>query len=284
MRLARWMYVVVFVVACNPMDDAANPAYISAEPITFTVTASQGSASTAISELWFYTDGDVLGVVDTPVSLPLLKAGPQTISVFAGIKNNGIGTSRIRYPFYQVYDTTLNVVPGAAYSLRPSFSYVPSALIDASRNFEAGNSFVAGSENDGTIELLNEPLLAASGVRCVRMKLPAGAPQLSYLDENNISLTSGDVAFMEMDYSCNNTFIVGMYVVSGGNSTKIPVLYLTPTQDADAEEPRWNKIYMDLGMTASQNVSADYYRLYIECIAQESAQPVIYIDDIKIVK
>ena len=284
MRLARWMYVVVLAVSCNRMDDGATPAFITSEPFSFVTLPSQGSNSTAISELWFYTDGDVLGVVDTPVTLPLLKTGPQRISVFAGIKNNGMGTSRIRYPFYGVYDTTLNIVPGNTYTLRPAFTYLPSAIIDASRNFEAGNSFVAGSANDGTIELLNEPALASSGVRCVRMKLPEGASQLSYIDESNITLTSGEVAFMEMDYSSNNTFIVGMYVISGGNSTKIPVLYLTPTQNAGAENPGCNKIYIDLGMIASQNVSADYYRLYIECASQESDQPVIYIDDIKIVK
>jgi len=284
MRLAGWMYVVLIAVSCNRMDDGANPAFITTEPFSLEVLPGQGSNSTAISEIWFYTDGDVLGVVDTPVTLPLLKTGPQQISVFGGIKNNGMGTSRIRYPFYQVYDTTLNIISGNTYTLRPRFSYLPSAIIDASRNFEAGNSFVAGSNNGGTIELLNEPALAASGVRCVRIKLPPGAAQLSYIDESNITLTSGEVAFMEMDYSCNNTFIVGVYVISGGNSTKVPVLYLTPTQNAGAEDPGWNKIYMDLGMIASQNVSANYYRLYIECTAQESNQPVIYLDDIKIVK
>ncbi|MFM7727791.1 MAG: hypothetical protein ACKO7B_13885, partial [Flavobacteriales bacterium] len=67
-------------------------------------------------------------------------------------------------------------------------------------------------------------------------------------------------------------------------SIKVPVLYLTPTQNAGTESPGWNKIYMDLGMIASQNVSADYYRLYIECLPQESSQPIIYLDDIKIVK
>lgn len=284
MRLARWMYVVVFAVGCNRSDDDVLPAYIQADSFSFTTQSIQGSNSEGISELWCYANGNILGVVDTPVSLPLLQTGSQTITIFPGIKNNGMGTSRIRYPFYTSYDTTINVVPGETFRLNPRFYYLSSALIDATRNFEAGNSFAATSSNDGTMELLNDPLLAASGVRCVRMSLPAASGLISYLDENNIALSAGNVAFMEMDYSCNNTFVVGVYVVQDGNSTKLPVLFLTPTQATGLDQPQWNKIYMDLGMIASQYPSADGFRLYVECTREEAAVPLIFIDDIKIVK
>jgi hypothetical protein len=284
MRLSRWMYVFVFAVACNRSDVESLPAFIQADSFSFATQTLQGSSSNGISELWCYNDGNILGVVDTPVSLPLLETGPQTITIFPGIKNNGMGTSRIRYPFYTGYDTTINVVRGETYRLNPRFYYLNSALIDASRNFEAGNSFVASSFNDGSMELLNDPLLAASGVRCVRMSLPTASNLISYLDDDNIALTGGDVAFMEMDYSCNNTFVVGVYIVQDGSSTKLPVLFLTPTQTTGADQPEWNKIYMDLGMIASQFPGADGFRLYVECTREEASIPLIFIDDIKIVK
>lgn len=284
MRLARWLYVVVFAVACNKSDEDAIPSYLKTESFSLSTLPLQGSSSSSISELWFYADGNILGVVDTPVALPLLESGLHTITVFPGIKNNGMGTSRIKYPFYTAFDTTLQFIPGETYTIQPRFTYISSALIDATRNFEAGNTFIASSSNNGIIELLNDPLLAASGVRCARMTLPAGASLISYIDEENISLTAGEVAFLEMDYSCNNTFAVGVYVITGGNSIKVPVLYLTPTQSSDAATPDYNKIYMDLGMIASQYTSADNFRLYVECTSQEAAVPTIYIDDIKIVK
>jgi hypothetical protein len=114
--------------------------------------------------------------------------------------------------------------------------------------------------------------------------LPAGAALLSYLDQTSFSVPSGSVTFLEMDYSCNNTFSVGVYVLQGGTSIKVPVLYLTPTQ-ANAEGfPTWNKIYMDLGMVAKQYPNATSYKLFIECTRNEASVPVIYLDDIKIVK
>jgi hypothetical protein len=116
------------------------------------------------------------------------------------------------------------------------------------------------------------------------MSLPPGAPLLSYLDETNIALNAGEVAFMEMDYSCNNTFVVGVFTIDGGNSTKVPVLYLNPTQPEGDASPAWNKIYMDLGMIASQYPNTDNFRLYVECLSEEAAEPIVFLDDIKILK
>jgi hypothetical protein len=284
MRLVRWIYLVLMIAACNRSNVDEQPAFIQSGTVTLSTLSSQGSNSSAISELWFYADGDILGIVDTPSALPLLKQGNQTITVFPGIKNNGMGTSRIRYPFYSSYDTTVFVEPGNSYLIEPRFTYLSSAVIDATRNFETGNTFIAATDNQAVMELMNDPSLAASGVRCVRMTLPETANLLSYLDETNVDLEAGQVAFLEMDYSCNNTFVVGLYTIDGGNSTKVPVLYLTPTLTGNADVPQWNKIYMDLGMVASQYPNTDSYRIYVECTPSEAQSPVIYLDDIKIVK
>jgi hypothetical protein len=278
------MFLIVIIAACNRSDDDHVPAFIQTETVTLSTLSYQGSNSSAISELWFYSDGDILGVVDTPVSLPLLKQGNQTITVFPGIKNNGMGTSRIRYPFYTSYDTSIFIEPGQSYSITPRFSYLTSAVVDASRNFESGNTFLEATGNDAIMELLSDPDIAATGVRCVKMTLPSGSSLLSYLDETNIELEAGSVAFLEMDYSCNNTFAVGLFAIAGGNPTKVPVLFLTPSQSGNGELPEWKKIYMDLGMVASQYPNTESFRLYIECTRSEEESPVIFLDDIKIVK
>jgi len=149
---------------------------------------------------------------------------------------------------------------------------------------EAGTACAPDSSDAGVMGWLKGPVLAASGVSCVRMSPPASSTLLGYLDETNISLSAGNVSFMEMDYSCNSTFVVGVYVVQDGSSTKFPVLFLTPNQSTGVELPQWNKIYMDLGVISSPYPSADGFRLYFECTREEATVPVIFIDDIKIVK
>jgi len=279
------IFLVTLISSCKRSDSDLIPAYITANHHSFqSDLITQGSNSTGISELWFYTDGNILGVVDTPVSLPLLKEGRQTITVFAGIKNNGMGVSRIRYPFYASFDTTIDVVSGQTFALKPRFRYLDNASVDATRNFESGNFFTAAPVNDGSFELEDQSNFVASGVRCGRFTLPSNGNLLSYLDPTDFSITSGSVAFMEMDYSCNNTFSVGVYVEQGGTLSKVPVLYLTPTPTSSDGLPNWNKIYMDLGMIAKQYPNATAYNLFIECSRSETAVPVIYLDDIKIVK
>lgn len=284
MRFIVLIFLVSPINSCKRSESDLIPAYITASKHSFQASVSQGSNSTGITELWLYTDGDILGVVDTPVSLPLLKQGRQTITVFAGIKNNGMGVSRIRYPFYASFDTTLDIVAGENYTLIPHFKYIDNALVDATRDFESGNFFTAVTDNDGSFSLEDQENFAASGVRCGRFTLPSNRNLISYLDQTNFTINSGSVAFMEMDYSCNNTFSVGVYVNQGGSPTKVPVLYLTPTQANSDGLPNWNKIYMDLGMVAKQYPNATSYNLYIECSRNEAAVPVIYLDDIKIVK
>ena len=279
-------FAVSLAISCKRSDSDLVPAFISVSEYTVqTSTSSQGSNSTGITEFWCYTDGDILGVVDTPVSLPLLKQGRQTINVFPGIKNNGMGVSRIRYPFYTSFDTTLDVVPGQTYTLKPRFSYIDNAVIDKTRDFESSSVFQVGSVNEGgTFDWFDVSGFPATGIRCGRFSLPPNATLISYLDQTSFSIISGSVAFMEMDYSCNNTFSVGVYVNQSGSLTKVPVLYLTPTQSGSEGLPNWNKIYMDLGMVAKQYPNATVYNLFIECSRNEAAVPVIYLDDIKIVK
>jgi hypothetical protein len=285
MRLALFLCLLVCLVSCSDSrNDIGIPSFVVADQVDLTTTFAQGSNSHGISELWYYIDGDITGVLDLPSHLPVLKEGMHNVTVFAGIKNNGMGTSRIRYPFYTAYDTSIYFTKGELYHIQPRFEYLNNTQVDATRNFEAGNPFLEATGNDGTVELLNVPDLAASGVRCVKMELPDDATLLSFVDETNVSLTSGDVAFLELDYSCNNTFVLGLYVVTGGTSQKQSVLYLTPTNDGDGSVPTWNKVYMDLGMVASQYPSADYYRLFVECTRDEATVPAIYLDDIKVVK
>ena len=277
---------VSLVISCKRSDSDLVPAFISVKDYSLqTDSLTQGSNSSGITEFWCYTDGDILGVVDTPVSLPLLKQGRQTINVFAGIKNNGMGVSRIRYPFYTSFDTTLDVVPGQTYTLMPRFSYIDNALVDATRDFNQPSSFQASPTNDGgTFARIPRPGIPPPNDKYGLFTLPSGASLLSYLDSEDFMITSGSTAFLEMDYSCNNTFSVGVYVDQSGPLTKVPVLYLTPTQSGSEELPNWNKIYMDLGMVAKQYPNATSYNLFIECLRNEATVPVIYLDDIKIVK
>jgi hypothetical protein len=283
MKLTLLFCILVLFNSCDFINpDERDPAFIFIDTFEVTTTPGQGTNRNGISELWVYANADIIGVFDVPAQIPLIGNGNQQITIFAGIKNNGIGTTRIRYPFFATFDTVLNLQGLNEYHLTPRFTYNQGALIDNSRNFETGNTFVSGSNNNGSIDLIDDSQIAADGNRCIRATVN-NPGYLQFIDNTDLTMESGNTVFLEMDYSCNNTFGIGVYALQAGNSAKIPILYLTPTTPDAGSTPAWNKVYVDFGAIAIQYPNADYYRIYFESSANESATPTIFLDNLKIV-
>lgn len=284
MKLLLNSVALLIFTGCNVINpDEQEPSFVFIDSYSFQPQAGQGSSSTAITELWNYANDDIQGVFDLPAQIPVLRTGLNKYSVYAGIKNNGMSSTRIRYPFYAVYDTILDLQPLQSYHITPRFQYHTAAQVNATRDFEAGNFFQAGPNNGATIEVINNPTLAVDGDRFGKIILTPPLNYMSFIDNSNIVMQAGNTIFIEMNYSCNNTFIVGTFTVENGDTRKNPVIYLTPTNTDGGDTPTWKKIYIDLGIVAGENPNADYHRLYVECISSETESPVVFLDNIKIV-
>ncbi len=284
MKLLLFSVALLILTGCNILNPKEqDPSFVFIDSYSFQPLSNQGSSSTAITELWNYANDDIQGVFDLPSQVPVLRTGRNKYSVYAGIKNNGIGSTRIRYPFYTVYDTILDLQPLQSYRISPVFRYHSAAQVDASRDFEGGNFFQSGPNNGATIEVINNPALAVDGARFGKTTLTPPLNYMNFIDDTNIIMQAGNTIFLEMNYSCNNTFIVGMFTIENGDTRKNPVIYLTPTTTDNGETPTWKKIYIDLGVVAGENPNANYHRLYIECISNETSSPVVFLDNIKIV-
>jgi hypothetical protein len=274
---------LIMFYSCNLINpDEPAPAYIFIDEFSVVTTPGQGTNRNAITELWVYSNADIVGVFDLPAQIPIIGNGNEQLTIFAGIKNNGIGTTRIRYPFFATYDTVLNLNSLDEFRLSPVFTYYDEVQIDNSRNFETGNTFVAGPNNQGSLQLIDDSQIAADGNRCIKVSM-GDASYMQFIDNSNLLMDAGNTVFLEMDYSCNNTFAVGVYVVQGGNSSKVPVLFLTPTTPEAGMIPEWNRVYVDFGAIAIQYPQADYYRIYVESSSNESTSPTVFLDNLKIV-
>ena len=100
--------MAVFSFSCSKFDkEEAVPSYISIPAIKLIVPDSlksqQGTASAKISDAWVYINDVLQGVYELPAKFPVLKEGSNTIKIRAGIKQNGIGSTRPIYPFFNDY-------------------------------------------------------------------------------------------------------------------------------------------------------------------------------------
>jgi len=263
----------------NPQEK--EPAYLYIPSFTFQANLDQGTSSEEITEVWVYANDKSLGVYDLPAKIPILDLGTSNIRIFAGIKNNGISNSRIRYPFYAPFDTTLTISAFQIDTIVPNFSYYNLVVINE-KAFESGNFLTQTGANNGTFSTTNNNLQVFEGSRSGVGHLDAGMSLLYFKDDENFTYTSGDNVFLEMNYSSNNTFSVGFITTTGGITAKNMALIINPTSSGDGLTPVWKKIYIDFGYLLLQNPNAQYHEWYIEAVPNNSSVPVnIFLDNLK---
>lgn len=271
-----------FLSGCDIINPSEKePAYLYIPSFTFQTNINQGTSSEAITEVWVYSNDQSLGVYDLPAKIPILNLGTSNIRIFAGIKNNGISNTRIRYPFYAPFDTTITLSAFQTDTLIPHFSYYNEAVI-SEKGFESGNFLIQTGTNNGSFSITNQASQVFEGNRSGWGHLDVGSSHLYYKDDQNLTYTSGDNVFLEMNYSSNNTFSVGYITTTAGIASKNVALIINPTCSGDGLTPVWKKIYIDFGYVLMQNPNAQFHELYVEAIPTSSTAPVnIFLDNLK---
>lgn len=278
-------FIALFVLVLQGCDiinpEEKEPAYLYIPSFTFQANLDQGTASESITEVWVYAKDQSLGVYDLPAKIPILDLGTTDIRIFAGIKNNGISNTRIRYPFYAPFDTTLTLSPFQVDTLIPHFSYYSQAVI-TEKGFEGGNFLVQTGTNNGNFSVTNQAAQVFEGNRSGWGHIDTGLSHLYYKDDDNLNYTSGDNVFLELNYSSNNIFSVGFITTTGGIASKNLALIINPTSSGDGLLTVWKKIYIDFGYVLQQNPTAQFHELYIEAIPANATTPVnIFLDNLK---
>ena len=262
------IYLLLILAACNKENTDEIPSYINIESITL-----EEDTLNKITDAWIYINDQIQGVYELPTEFPVLNRGNQQIRIRAGIKLNGIASTRIAYPFYSSFIDTINLAIDSIIKMNPIVHYIDSAnfffedfnedsiVIDSTinsdvnliRETEDGNNYAVGKLNDSlmvfeiaTHELINLP--------------QAGAP-----------------VFLELNYKCNTEFLVGVYVNYTQLVNQKDLLWVNPKEN-------WNKIYINLTPAISEGINATSFKVFIGMVRDFSlTQNEIYLDNIKIV-
>lgn len=272
----------IILNSCNP--DEPDPAFIYIEDFQFNTAPGEGTSSQKITEMWLYINDQVVGVTDLPARIPVLETGNVNVGIFPGIKNNGLSSMRIKYPFFSGYTYSTNLKPLQTDTVVPSFSYFDDLLIVEKDYDGSSPSMVSFSSNQGQLLISDDSNVAFEGERCGHYILEAGNSLLAFKDDQNLEFNSGEVVFLELNYSSNNQFSTGLIAREGTTDRKNMAVIINPTTDGSLA-PVWNKIYIDLGLIISQNSNASYFEIYFEATPDNSGEPIhIYLDNLKLVR
>ncbi|MBE0663792.1 MAG: hypothetical protein IH597_15155 [Bacteroidales bacterium] len=282
-------YLILFLIAtalnaCDPKGDDGIPAYIHIEEIGLTTEPGQGTASHKITDAWVYIDMKLIGVFELPATFPVLQQGDQEVTIYAGIKINGIAATRSAYPFFTPIIVDVNLTPGVVDTISNAVvSYDPETTFSWMEDFDGALSIDTTSNSETNLVRISDPDLifsfdnepndysAMASVSGDTLLFECATIQSLEFPEG------GKPVFLEMNYKNNHNLTVGLTMVSSGQTVQQALLVLNPSET-------WNKIYINLTPTISYFYNATDFRIFIGLLrTPETETATIYFDNLKLV-
>jgi hypothetical protein len=284
MRLFGIFLLLLLFIGCNKEKLKAPDAFfITPETVNLAVSnpSVQGTTSQKITDIWYYVNGQFKGAFPVGNTFPVPSTGPTQVTVFAGIKNNGISATRQPYEFYEPIFFDTSVTPGTQIKRDFTFKYKTGTVFRWLEDFEgfgttSGVSIKNSNSTDTSFSILNlvtNPTADVfEGTKCMYFALDDNKRNAKYESNFQYALPkSGAAVYLEINYKCTGPFEVGVY---SGTS----YWYVSGVNASDS----WNKIYIQLSSGVSSLTGN--CGLYVRALKTDNLPKTEYwIDNIKIV-
>lgn len=252
-----------------------------------------GVLTSNITNAWVYMDGDVIGVFELPVKLPLLKDGTHNFKIYPAILNNGISATKKIYPFLEPYDITLDLVKNETVAISPTTRYYSNVKFwiedfeDASPNLVDGNSTIAHIEKVDVND--NDPVFNASINEGGFGRIKIDETNYIWIGSTtanngtlNMNLPRGQEVYLEIDYHNTISLTTGVLAIDGSGVAKDNVNIRLNSQKPS--EVKWKKIYIDLREIVSSSTNASYFEFSFKTTLDNGkSEGEVNIDNIKAV-
>ena len=257
--------------------EAKIPSYISIPSITLaTDYASEGSASSKITDAWVYINDDLVGVYELPANFPVLKDSLVTVKVYAGIRDNGIAASRARYLMYDPHLEQVNLIPGETIEITANIIYNAEAKFSWLEDFEgASTSFLYTAGSDTIFNRQSVTLKEGNFSGQVYLENEMNFFEAISVPFNDLPI--GETVYLELDFITNENIIVGVYL----DGEQFAFITLNVSSD-------WNKICINLKDVLKSKTNSSEVKVFIGLKEEggtvfKTDKPEVYIDNVKLV-
>lgn len=287
MKIFAFFNAFIFISLLILLDSCSTteltPAFVRIDTVYVQTNANQGSASHNVQTVWVYANDQPVGVFELPTVVPILEEGSTNIVIFAGINQNGSGSTRIQYPYYTtgIYNS-VDLQPGQIITLNPTLTYRDNTNFAFINDFELGNN-ITDTEDTGTeiFSLTEVPTEVFEGLRCGKARLTTAQPALRAGTNTFYPLPGNNSpTYVEMNYKCDIPFRVLLRgTTAGGTTATYPVFKVVNARD------KWNKIYLDFtdetAQMKAQGIS--FFQILIEAdLPADSTNAYLYWDNVKL--
>jgi hypothetical protein len=281
MRLLLLLLLNLFLfISCKKYSPADSAFFIKPSNVSVFIDDSlkskQGSVSSKITDLWVYVNGQFQGAYPSDHLIPIVnKNANAKIEVFAGIKNNGIASTRVFWSFYNKLELDTLVESGKTIERPFIFNYNPYTVFAFKENFDGlGYNFINSAISSGTFVTASKE--DSFEGKSLELELTGNADIGQIETNQSYALPAGsENVYLEFNYKCTEEFIVGL--IGDGNPVYKPAIVINP-QDS------WNKIYVQLSLSVSSSPVSSKYKVYFRMAKKDgNPNPKLFLDNIKLV-
>lgn len=272
--IACFLIFALFLSGCG--KENAVPAYVFIPSFSLTTKSGEGSNVHKITDAWVYVDGQINGVFQMPVTLPIVELGQHEITVFAGIRNNGTRSNPIINPFFTTYKITRNLSAGKLDTLRPTTAYIANTQFKIMENFETGNIFTVNRDNDATLRFTNidNGFEGKSG----QIVLTKANPIMEKASVLKAQLSdSAENIYLELNYKTEAELSIGL--VGSDNVGEVSIIKITLFPNKE-----WNKTYINLTNEAKDLKKKDFQIVFRSLLPDTLSTATILIDNVKLIQ
>jgi len=281
-----FLFVLLLLGSCSFFDKHEDtPSYIHIEKFNLTTTSIQGTNSNNITDAWVFVNGNSMGVFELPCTIPVLEEGDTRITIYAGIKDDGISAIRKIYPFYTNYVVDKYLIRGLVDTISPTCVYFdpPLCNIDKEEFEDAGIKFIADASS--TINVTKTNLVGEIFEDQYSGKIEMNSADIlmkSFYTTDFQFPGNGGQAYVELNYKNNIEFTIGLEITEPLNIINTDNTRINPSYD-DSENLVWKKIYVNLTDLINLHPNATNYRIYIKAVNSEALNgQFVLIDNFKV--
>ena len=275
------MLLSMVFVSCEKIHPKAEiPSYIQVNSINLsTNTSSEGSNVNNITDAWIFVDDNLMGIYELPVTFPVNEMGTHEIMVRAGIKKNGMASSRVIYPFYDQYSVTTNLTEKEITVIAPTIEYYSNLQFAWMEDFEVGTSLVKSGSSDTTLEMISSFNGIQLDNKCAAIYLDQSKTYFEIsTNASQFNLPIGTPIYMELSYMCASPFSIGVFKnTTFGLEKTSPYITINPSSS-------WKTIYIDINDAAKSHTNALSFEIYFAgTIGADLTESYILLDYIKLI-
>lgn len=297
------LLIVAFASCTKFKGDQEIPAYMCIKPWTLTTDYDRYGANTeAITDAWIYVDGNVHGCFeirpkenDTSVTIPILSKGKHKVTLYPGVKLNGIASTRVQYPFYRPYIIdNYEFTPGKTDTVNPATTYY--SVDEGQVKFKLMEDFnsvaIKFSKTDNSDTTVCRVSCVESDVNYDPRAWTGNIAKSKYSGKVTLCDTidyfciqsdkmtdlpkMGNYILLELDYLCDVEFEVGLFGYTKNGYETFELVWVKASPD-------WKKIYINLGPTITDNQTASWWKVFIAGSTINGETADFYFDNIKVV-